>query len=132
MSFLSNSDTVSPSYKIELFDKEEILNLHFIRHNPSLSYVFLWKHHYSAQQLISFSETHFPQIKLDELETLKPKRLIEKLSVRTILAQILPECSYLAHNDNGAPFLPNSPYYISISHARLSASATAGPLKEMW
>ena len=44
------------------------------------------------------------------------KRFVEKVSVRVILYKLFGKDVRICYNENGAPYLSNKQYYISISH----------------
>ena len=78
----------------------------------------LWQHNWDAQQLVTWAKAHAPQIVLDEYLQYRPKRLVERLSVRLMLHQMAPEAPTLEHLPSGAPYLPDQEVHISISHTQ--------------
>lgn len=80
--------------------------------------VYIWEHHFEADQLVSWTQTHFPEIPIEDYLDLRPKRLIERLSVQNMLRQILSHDSTLQHKDNGAPYILHNNIHISVSHTR--------------
>ena len=82
--------------------------------------VYVWEHDWNAETLKAFCSEHFPEVIFNDLaDTYKAdKRLVEKLSVRLLLHLMMPHVPRHEYRATGQPFLPHSPYSISISHTR--------------
>lgn len=80
--------------------------------------VYIWQHHFDVDQLISWTKSNFPDIAIEDYLDLRPKRLVERLSVQDMLNQILSQNSPLQHKENGAPYILHNDIHISVSHTR--------------
>lgn len=75
----------------------------------------IWKIEESSEELLKLldrKEEYLPA--LSSLHTEKRKQ--EWLAVRVLLRELLGEEKLIAYHANGAPYLPDAPFYISLSH----------------
>lgn len=77
----------------------------------------IWKIEETWEELLSLltdKEAYIPFINRNKSDT----RKTEWLAVRVLLKMLLGKETRIAYHDNGAPFLPESNLYISISHTK--------------
>jgi phosphopantetheinyl transferase len=68
-----------------------------------------------------------PAVHLEFLSTYKSEsRRLEYLAVRVLLKMLLGREVLVKYRTNGSPYLPDSPYHISISHTRSYAAVILG------
>ena len=97
---------------------DEILQVSALPERTEGIFVYLWQHQMDVSQLLMWTKQHAPHLLTDEILQMRPKRLIERLSVLILLHQLLPSANFLAHLPSGAPYLPQAEYHISISHTQ--------------
>lgn len=78
--------------------------------------VFLWHHKLSRPDIQKYADICVSAEEKGGLSNLCDKRFVEKVSVRVILYKLLGKDVRICYNENGAPYLSNKQYYISISH----------------
>lgn len=87
----------------------------FLKHTAPLRGI--WKMEESSEMLLSLLKNREAyQTDLAVFRT--EKRLQEWLAVRVLLQELLDEPPRIAYHPNGAPYLVDSPYHISISHTK--------------
>ena len=75
----------------------------------------VWKITETEEQLIELSST--PSDEMEEISFIKSESLRkQRLAVRALLNELFGEKVYLAHHDNGKPYIENDSINISISH----------------
>lgn len=75
----------------------------------------VWKITETEAQLIELSST--PSDEMEEISFIKSESLRkQRLAVRALLNELFGEKVYLAHHDNGKPYIENDSINISISH----------------
>lgn len=75
----------------------------------------VWKITESEEELRELSST--PSDEMEEISFIKSESLRkQRLAVRALLNQLFEEKVYLAHHDNGKPYIENDSINISISH----------------
>ncbi|MDR1335965.1 MAG: 4'-phosphopantetheinyl transferase superfamily protein [Tannerella sp.] len=86
----------------------------------------IWKIGESWEELLALSER--PDACLPFLNGCKAdSRKAEWLAVRMILRELTGRETEIAYRTNGAPYLPDAPYHISISHTRGYAAVILHP-----
>ena len=78
--------------------------------------VFLWHHKLSRLDIQEYADICVSAEEKGGLSNICDKRFVEKVSVRVILYKLLGKDVRICYNENGAPYLSNKQYYISISH----------------
>lgn len=78
--------------------------------------VFLWHHKLTRLDIKKYADICVSAEERDVLSNVCDKRFVEKVSVRVILCKLLGKDVRICYNENGAPYLSNKQYYISISH----------------
>ena len=77
--------------------------------------IAVWKITETEEELIEFSST--PSDEMEEISFIKSESLRkQRLAVRALLNELFGEKVYLAHHDNGKPYIENDSINISISH----------------
>ena len=77
--------------------------------------IAVWKITETEEELIELSST--PSDEMEELSFIKSESLRkQRLAVRALLNELFGEKVYLAHHDNGKPYIENDSINISISH----------------
>ena len=77
--------------------------------------IAVWKITESEEELIELSST--PSDEMEEISFIKSESLRkQRLAVRALLNELFGEKVYLAHHDNGKPYIENDSINISISH----------------
>lgn len=75
----------------------------------------VWKITETEEQLIELSST--PSDEMEEISFIKSESLRkQRLAVRALLNELFGEKVYLAHHDNGKPYIENDSINISITH----------------
>ena len=75
----------------------------------------VWKITETEEQLMELSST--PSDEMEEISFIKSESLRkQRLAVRALLNELFGEKVYLAHHDNGKPYIENDSINISISH----------------
>ena len=77
--------------------------------------IAVWKITETEEELIELSST--PSDEMEEISFIKSESLRkQRLAVRALLNELFGEKVYLAHHDNGKPYIENDSINISISH----------------
>lgn len=77
----------------------------------------VWRIEETAGEMMKlFTDEELSLFSMDVLKT--EKRRQEWLAVRLLLKELPGNNNHVAYHRNGAPFLPDSPYNISITHTR--------------
>lgn len=75
----------------------------------------VWKITETEEQLVALSST--PTDEMEEISYIRSESLRkQRLAVRALLNELFDEKIYLAHHDNGKPYIENSSINISITH----------------
>ena len=107
--------------KTTYIEGENIKRLEHIKANTTANNeirVFLCHHTMTRATLDKCTEELKLNIHTPDLDTLADKRYIEKLSIRILLAVLIGKENYIQYHATGRPYLPQSPFEISISHTQ--------------
>lgn len=78
---------------------------------------YLWQHCLGPTALSDLAHIYYPLLHFEDFDSLSKKRMVERLSVSMIAAQIIGCQTRILHSDTGAPYLPEDSLCISVSHS---------------
>lgn len=78
---------------------------------------YLWQHCLEPTVLNDLAHIYFPLLHFEDFEHLSTKRLIERLSVSMLAAQVAGSSAHILHSDTGSPYLADGAFQISVSHS---------------
>lgn len=88
-----------------------------IKKTESVVVPYLWQHCLGPTALSDFAHIYFPLLHFEDFDNLSNKRLIERLSVSMLAAQVVDSRTRILHADTGAPYLAEGGLHISVSHS---------------
>ncbi len=89
--------------------------LYFLRELDNTAKVAVWQITETEAELRELSST--PSDEMEEISFIKSESLRkQRLAVRALLNQLFEEKVYLAHHDNGKPYIENDSVNLSITH----------------